>query len=157
MRFAYERYDIPKSPLDGSTKIYRPEIPIHLLGKTGELFSYGLVDTGADSVVISTTIAEHIGAQCDTTRRWPVHGFAGQTVEAMLGHLELEIVGPRESYCWRLPVAVVEYPDDSQEEIIALGQLGFLEHFDVRFFGDAHVLELKPNTRFPKQRRRSTK
>ena len=36
MRFAYESYDIPKSPLDGSAEIYRPEIPIRLLGATGE-------------------------------------------------------------------------------------------------------------------------
>ena len=44
MRFAYESYDIPKSPLDGSTEIYRPEIPIRLLGARGEFFSLALVD-----------------------------------------------------------------------------------------------------------------
>jgi hypothetical protein len=57
MRFAYKRYEIPKSSLDGSTEIHRPEIVVHLFGGAGEIYCPGLVDTGADRVVIGQTIA----------------------------------------------------------------------------------------------------
>ncbi len=154
MKFAYKRYEIPKSPLDGSTEIHRPEIVVHLIGEAGEIYCSGLVDTGADSVVIGQTIARQIGVKLQPKHRWQVHGFSGHTLEAVRGHLEVEIVNQSESFCWQLPVAVVMYPDLMSEEIVVLGQSGFLEYFDVRFFGDAHVVELKPNASFPKKRRR---
>lgn len=154
MRFAYKRYEIPKSPLDGSTEIYRPEIVAHLIGEAGEIYCLGLVDSGADSVVIGQTIARQIGVKLQPKHRWPVHGFSGHTLEAVLGHVEVEIVSRTESFCWQLPVAVVTYPDLVNEETVVLGQAGFLEYFDVRFLGDAHVVELKPNASFPKKRRR---
>lgn len=154
MRFAYKRYEIPKSPLDGSTEIHRPEIVVHLIGEAGEIYCLGLVDTGADSVVIGQTIARQIGVKLQPKHRWPVHGFSGHTLEAVLGHVEIEMVSRTESFCWQLPVAVVTYPDLVNEETVVLGQSGFLEYFDVQFLGDAHVVELKPNTSFPKKRRR---
>ena len=154
MRFADESDDIPKSPLDGSTEIYRPEIPIRLLGARGEFFSLALVDTGADSVVIGATIAERIGVKLNPKKRWLLHGFSGEPVEAALGHVEIELASRTESYCWSLPVAVVTYPELASEEIVVLGQTGFLEYFNVRLFGNEHVVDLKPNASFPKKRGR---
>ena len=122
--------------------------------KHGADIAHGLVDTGADSVVIGQTIARQIGVKLQPKYRWPVHGFSGHTLEAVLGHLEIEMVSRTESFCWQLPVAVVTYPDLVSEETVVLGQTGFLEYFDVRFFGEAHVAELKPNASFPKKRRR---
>ena len=157
MRFNYERYDSPCSPLDGSTEIYRPEIPIHLIGTRGEVFSLGLVDTGADSVVIGAAIAAQIGVKLNDKHRWPLHGISSNPVEAVLGRLELELVGRTASLCWTIPVAVVSYRDLVNEEVLVLGQTGFLEYFDVRLFGKEHVIELKPNASFPKKRRRTAK
>ena len=82
MRFAYKSYEIPKSPLDGSTEIFRPEILTHLIGSTGDIYTMGLIDTGADSVVIGATIAERIGVRLDRKHQWTIHGFAGQTLAA---------------------------------------------------------------------------
>lgn len=156
MKFDYKRYEIPKSPLDGSTEIHRPEILVHLIGEAGDLFCLGLVDTGADSVVIGQTIARQIGVKLRPKHRWPVHGFSGHTLEAVLGHVEIEMVSRTESFCWQLPVAVVSYPDLASEETVVLGQSGFLEYFDVRFLGESHMVELKPNASFPKKRRRKS-
>lgn len=100
------------------------------------------------------TIARQIGVKLQPKRRWPVHGFSGHTLEAVRGHLEIEMVSRTESFCWQLPVAAVAYPDLASEETVVFGQSGFLEYFDVRFLGEAHVLELKPNASFPKKRRR---
>ncbi|MFM9959632.1 MAG: hypothetical protein ACKV2Q_00195 [Planctomycetaceae bacterium] len=157
MRFAYKSYEIPKSPLDGSTEIFRPEIVVHLIGSTDDIYALGLVDCGADSVVIGSAIAQRIGIRLNHKHRWTIHGFAGQSLEATLGHVEVEVSGRTESFCWSLPVAVVKYPETSNEELVVLGQTGFLEYFDVRLFGDEHVVELKPNASFPKKRRRSAK
>jgi|GEM_PF-1905402 len=154
MKFDYQRYEIPKSPLDGATEIHRPEIMVHLIGGTGDLFCLGLVDTGADSVVIGQTIARLIGVKLSPGRRWPVHGFSGHTLEAVRGQLEIEMISRTESFCWQLPVAVVTYPDLASEETVVLGQSGFLEYFDVRFLGHAHVVELKPDSSLPGKRRR---
>lgn len=157
MRFVYERYDIPRSPLDGSTEIYRPEIPVHLIGTKGEVFSLGLVDTGADSVVIGAAIAEQIGVKLSKKHRWLLHGLSSDPIEAILGRLEIELVGRTESLCWKVPVAVVSYPDLVNEKLLVLGQTGFLEFFDVRLFGKEHVVELKPNASIPKRCRGTAK
>lgn len=69
MRFPYQHYEIPISPVDGSTDLYRPEIPLHLIGESDELFLFGLLDTGADGVVIGRGIAETIGATLDENVR----------------------------------------------------------------------------------------
>lgn len=130
MKFAYKRYEIPKSPLDGSTEIHRPEI------------------------LVGQTIARQIGVKLRPKHRWPVHGFSGHALEAVLGHVEIEMASRTESFCWQLPVAVVSYPDLVSEETVVLGQSGFLEYFDVRFLGEAHLVELKPNVSFPKKRPR---
>ena len=157
MRFPYERYDVPTSPLNGQTEIFRPEIPIHLIGTSGEFFSMALIDTGADSVVTGLTIAERIGAMLDRRHERTIHGFSGQTLRATLGHIEVELTGRNESLCWQMPVAVVEYSQSSNDEVVVLGQTGFLEYFNVRLFGEEHVVELKANASFPKKRRRSAK
>ena len=155
MRFAYKSYEIPKSPLDGATEIHRPEILVQLVGRTGALHTLGLVDTGADSVVIGQTIANEIGVRLSPKHRWLVHGFSGHALEAILGHVEIELISRTESFCWSLPVGVVTYPKLASEEIVVLGQTGFLQYFDVRHFGNDHVVELKPNVSFPKKRRGS--
>lgn len=157
MRFAFKSYEIPSSPLDGATEIFRPEIVVHLIGSAGDVFTLGLIDTGADSVVIGLTIAKRIGARLDRRHEWTIHGFAGQTLKATLGHVEVELAGRNESLCWQMSVAVVNYPEASNEELVVLGQTGFLEYFDVRLFGEEHVVELKANASFPKKRRRSAK
>ena len=104
-------------------------------------------------MVIGSTIAKKLGVRINTKRRWWIHGFTGQSLDARLGHLELEVVGHTDSLCWKLPIAVVDYPANSNEELVVLGQTGFLEYFDVRLFGAEHVVELKPNASFPRKRR----
>ena len=107
--------------------------------------------------MIGSAIAERIGIRLNRKQRWTIHGFAGQSLEATLGHVDVELVGRTESFCWSLPVAVVNYPETSSDELVVLGQTGFLEYFDVRLFGEAHVVELRANASFPTKRRRSAK
>ena len=152
MKFAYRRYDTPvRSPLDGETEVFRPEIPVRLIGSLSDVFVLGLLDTGSDSVVMGRGIAERIGARLRRRPRWKVHGFGGQSLEAVRGMIEIEIVHRGESLCWPLPIAVVTHDDPDQNEVLLLGQSGFLQFFDVRFFGEEHLVELKPNAKFPRK------
>jgi len=62
-----------------------------------------------------------------------------------LGHVDVELISGSESACWRMPVSVVGFEDSSHEEIVLLGQTGFLQFFDVHFLGHEHQIELQPN------------
>lgn len=151
MRFAYRRYDTPEqSPLDGATEVFRPEIPVRLIGSRGDVYVLGLLDTGSDSIVMGRGIAERIGACLSRKKLWRVHGFGGQSLPAVRGAVDVEIVHRGESLCWTVPISVVTYDDPDQDEVLLLGQTGFLEFFDVRFFGAEHLLKLKPNAQFPR-------
>ncbi|MEK6261924.1 MAG: hypothetical protein AABP62_25275 [Planctomycetota bacterium] len=149
MRFPYQHYEIPASPVDGSTDLYRPEIPLHLIGESDELFLFGLLDTGADGVVIGRGIAATIGAALDETVRWTLRGLNSRPLEAVLGRIDIEVMDGRESATWRMPVAVVTFDDPQHEDIVLLGQTGFLQFFDMRFLGSQHAVELVPNASFP--------
>jgi hypothetical protein len=148
MRFPYQRDEISPSPIDGSNDLYRPEIPLHLIGESGEVFVFGLVDTGADGVVLSREIATALGVVIDETIRWTLRGFNVQSIDAVLGHVDVEIMDTSESVVWRMPVAVVTFDDPSSEDIILLGQTGFLRFFDIRFLGGEHIVELISNETF---------
>ena len=149
MRFPYQHYEIPASPVDGSTDLYRPEIPLHLIGESDELFLFGLLDTGADGVVIGRGVAETIGATLDETVRWTLRGLNAALLEAVLGLIDIEVMDGQESATWRMPVAVVTFDDPLHEDIVLLGQTGFLQFFDMRFLGSQHAVELVPNASFP--------
>lgn len=146
MRFPYQHYRTPPSLLDGAEELWRPEIPLHLIGKTGELFTYGLLDSGADGVLISRSIAEDIGISLDESSRWHVRGVSGESLEATLGHVEVEVMDQLNSSCWRMPVGVVTFDDPANDDIVLLGQTGFLQFFDTRFLGANHFVELVPNS-----------
>ena len=150
MRFPYQHYRTPPSPVDGSEELWRPEIPLHLFGEKSELFTYGLLDSGADGVLISRNIADDIGVRMDETLRWSVRGVSGESLEAVLGHVEIEVMDHQESMCWLMPVGVVTFDDPANDDIVLLGQTGFLQYFDTRLFGAKHVVELLSNDTLPK-------
>lgn len=145
MKFPFQHYRTPPSLLDGSEELWRPEIPLHLIGTTGELFTYGLLDSGADGVLISRSLADDVGIVLVDSSRWHVRGVSGESLEAVLGHVEIEIMGQQESVCWQMPVGVVKFDDPANDDIILLGQTGFLQFFDTRFLGAKHFVELVPN------------
>ena len=152
MRFAYRRYDTPEeSPLDGVAEVFRPEIPVRLIGAHGDVYVLGLLDTGSDSIVVGRHVAERIGVRLNRKKRWRVHGFGGQSLPAVRGVIDVEIIHRTESLCWSAPISVVTYDDPEQDEVVLLGQSGFLQFFDVRFFGAEHVVEMKPNALLPKR------
>ena len=150
MRFPFQDYEVPASPIDGTTVIYRPEIPVHLIGETRDLYLMGLLETGADGVVISRAVAQDIGIPLADGPSWSLGGLGNHRHEAMLGHVDVEMQEGSDSACWKMPVGVVDVDDPEQNYLILLGWTGFLEHFDLTFFSQKRCVELRPLTRLAK-------
>ena len=149
MKFAYQCYEIPTSPLDQSVELFRPEIPLRLIGETGDIRVFGLLDTGADAVVIGRELAKCIGMRIDESVSWEVRGLGDRVHTAFLGQVDVELISGSESACWRMPVSVVGLEGAADEEIVLLGQTGFLQYFDVSFLGHQHLIELRANSGMP--------
>lgn len=150
MRFWYEWYEIAPSPTAvGATDLYRPEVPVRIIGKSGDAFLLGLLDTGADEVLLGRSVAETIGAELDEKVRWSVGGFAGQRAEAVLGTIEVELTDGVATLRWSLKVGFVEYHDPVLEQVVILGHTGFLEYFNAEFRGQDREVVLTTNDRFP--------
>lgn len=149
MKFPFQDYEIPASPIDGATVIYRPEIPLHLIGNNGDLFLMGLLDTGADGVVMSRAVANDVGVSLSEGTRWMLGGLGNHRHEATLGHVEVELVAGDESTCWKMPVGVVDFDDPEQNYLLLLGWTGFLERFDLTFFSQKRCVELRLTQQFP--------
>lgn len=149
MKFPFQHYRTPPSLVDGSEELWRPEIPLHLIGSNSELFTYGLLDSGADGVLVGRNIANDIGIAVDESRRWHVRGVSGESLDVVLGHVEIELMDLHESVCWMMPVGVVSFDDPANDDIVLLGQTGFLQYFDTRLHGSKHLAELFPNDTLP--------
>lgn len=84
MRFPYRGYEVePADPSDsiGSEELFRPEIPLRVRGPLGDSFILGLLDTGADEVLLPASVAEAIGIDLSNARTRHLSGIGGQTIE----------------------------------------------------------------------------
>ncbi len=141
MKFRYRRYKARSSSALRGAIVARPEIPVIVIGPSGNRSLLALVDTGADLTMLPRSVAGLVGAPVDDTIRWPVGGFAGEVVEASPGDVELEISDGLSFHRWRATVAFVDYPAGAEESTI-LGHAGFLDFFRVLFDGPAGELEI---------------
>ena len=119
-------------------------------GKTGDAFLLGLLDTGADAIVLPRSIADAIGVELDEQVIWDIAGFAGQTASAVLGRVDIEISDGIDTLRWPAFVSVVHY-DDPAEQPVLLGRTGFLQFFNAEFRGADHEVVLEPNEMFPQK------
>lgn len=151
MRFWYQQYEVaPQATGAGATVLYRPEIPVRIIGGTDDDYLLGLLDSGADEVILPWSIAEKIGAEIDEDTRWSIRGFAGQHAQAVLGHIELAISDGSETHRWPALVGLVRYDNPLLEQLALLGRRGFLELFNVEFRGEDHQVVIEPNATFPR-------
>lgn len=148
MRFPYQQYQVAPTPTLPTGILYRPEVPLRIIGATDDARFFALVDTGADDTIFPRSIGDAVGAAIDDTQRWTVGGIGGQEVELTLGEIDLELTGDGQTYRWTAPVGFAAFarPED---EVAILGHPGFLNFFRVLFDGDAHQLEVSVAPSFP--------
>ena len=110
MIFAYQRYEVEASPAFGGGLLYRPEIPLRVIGQTGDANFFALVDTGADGTLIPRSLGERIGVDLDDSQPTSVRGFSGQDeVLVVPGRVTLELRQGSTLHRWETTVALVEF------------------------------------------------
>jgi hypothetical protein len=121
-------------------------VPVAIIGPRGHSLAFGkaLVDPGADDTIFPLDVASLLAVSLE-----PATGHAmrwqGQRFALRYGEVELELMDDSgASLRWPTIVAFtsasMRYP--------LLGVAGCLNSFDVRFLGDAQMLEIEPNNSF---------
>jgi hypothetical protein len=149
MIFPYRRYQIDPTPTIPSGEVYRPLVPMRVFGPNQSIQMFGLLDTGADNVFVSASLAQILGVDLSIEADL-AQGAGGHELNVRSGSIEIEIGNDNESYKWPLVASFVETDD---EPVVAfLGHSGFLEYFNAGFDGLAYVAELIAIGRFPQTR-----
>jgi len=82
MMFPYHQYEVLPTPGNRAGLLYRPVIPVRVVGPTGVQVVLGLVDTGSDVPVLPSFILPLIGAAYTTDESAIFRGVGGQEVAA---------------------------------------------------------------------------
>jgi hypothetical protein len=132
MRFAYRPYETSPSPADPSLTSFRPELLVRVIGtqkRAAEITVWGLLDIGAADCILPLAVADEIkpiwrgrGAMTDYAR-------GSHPVRYGNVHFQVEIEKKRV----RWPAIVAFIPDEMN--IPLWGRCGFLQHFNVTFYG----------------------
>jgi hypothetical protein len=139
MIFPYVRYEIDPTPAIPSGEVYRPRIPIRVIGPEGTVQVFALVDTGADHVFLSAALAEILGIALSGESE-TASGAGGQDIDVWTGSIEIEVGDDNERRRWRTTIGFLA--DDKDPPAAFLGNAGFLEHFVATFDYDQHLVEL---------------
>lgn len=141
MIFSYVRYELAPTATIPSGEVYRPRIPIKIVGPNCSLQVFGLLDTGADHVFLSASIADQLGIK-STEESEIAHGAGGHDIDVWPGNVEIEVSDGIQTFRWPAEVGFLVSDDDTP--IAFLGNVGFLEHFTAIFDYVEQTVELLP-------------
>ncbi len=142
MIFSYVRYKVELTPTIPSGEVYRPMVPIRLIGPKSSVQVFGLLDTGADHVFVSMSLADTLGIDVGNESEQAL-GAGGHSIEVRTGSIEIEITQNGERLRWS--VAVGFLAGDDYPPIAYLGHAGFLENFTAVFDTTEWSIELLPH------------
>lgn len=147
MKFSYRSYQINPAPGFPEGIVWRPRIPLLVIGLTGELWLEALVDTGSDQTILPRVDVEGLGVRMHPDATSSVRGRLKEHEETLtMGEeIKLGLQLDNETYIWPATVWISSSADSPP----ILGHSGFLEYFEATFFGDKHELQLKPVKGFP--------
>ena len=148
MKFPYRRYPL-KEPAPGFPEgaLYRPRIPIVVVGPDGEAGFEALVDTSSDQTTFPSHDLAAIGFSASRRSTTTVRGGFGDHEELLhfAPQAELLLQADGKSYRWSADI----WLSSSENSAAILGHSGFLEHFIAIFNGATRELDLKPTKTFP--------
>ena len=114
----------------------RPLVEIEIIGEKGVSPAYGMIDSGADSVLMNIQYAKDVGVQLNEKKKRPYVGIAGQNVMGYEASVDFKVKGFSETFT--TPVAFIDSPSVD----VLLGQEDFFEIFRIKFEKDHNTFEL---------------
>lgn len=142
-------YVAERAPRRGR-EVLRPVVAVSIPGSVPNMEPYlGLVDTGAESVLAASWLADLVGIDLSTNTDRAVVGIGGQIVEVVFAEVELRlhrVDAASEFISWRADVGFVR--NWQPPFAMVLGQSGFLDQFTVTFHRGAAALAVEDWTAF---------
>jgi hypothetical protein len=145
MIYSYVRYLMEPTPTIPSGEVYRPRVPIRISGPKRSVQIFGLLDTGADHVFVSESLAEVLGVEI-SGESGSASDAGGHEIDVWPGSVEIEISQTSQTLRWRADVGFLAGDDDPP--IAFLGHVGFLEYFKAIFDYGERTVELIPKGDF---------
>lgn len=142
MRFSYQQYDVEPSATLPSGRLYRPEVPLDVFGRSRRRSTLALLDTGADETVFPASFARRLTIDLDLSEMARAAG--GHDLQLRTGHVVLSLSDGREQLRWAATVSFLEF-ELPEDEVVLLGHAGFLEFFTAEFDGERREVQLTPN------------
>jgi hypothetical protein len=143
MRFPYQGYPVQGIGTTRLALVYRPVVPIRVIGPVGEVSAYGLLETGADDTWLPNSFLAPLGVVIQPRARATIAGIGGGTITADFVEIDLELRKGKSAYRWS---AKVGFHDGYK---VILGQSGVLEHFLASFNHRQRYAALQPNGVLP--------
>lgn len=106
-------------------------------------YESAIVDTGSDFILLPLSIAEVLGVAPDFESVTELNCACGGQFKSYTSRHPIEIIVDHpgfRSHAWQTYVKFVE-----PEVTVLLGHRGFLDHFDVSFYGKRHRMKLESN------------
>ncbi len=135
--FPYLRFTVDPTPADPSTSVYRPAVPLHIYGPSGDAFSLALVDSGADETILSGGLLKPLGVVIAPGDRADLRAANNRPLPVLYGTVDLEIARGRRSHRWSARVGFSPLLDRS-----ILGRSGGLDHLVVKLDGPSRTVTI---------------
>lgn len=142
MRFPYQNYPVPGIGRPNAI-VRRPKVWIRAIGPIGDFSFYGLVDTGADDILLPDRFGQAMGVVIQPNMHAPVGGIIGAGMVARFGMIDLELRRGGTVYRWSALAGF--HPGNAA----ILGTLGMLEHFRASFNHSLGHFHLIPTGNLP--------
>jgi len=138
MQFRFTKFKVRNSPYP---HVFRPMLDINFFNETRAYSTRGLIDSGADSIMLNLSIAKALNIDAKS-------GAKGETVG--VGNIPVPV------YYHNIDMEIANFPDsrisieagfiDSGSVGVLLGRRGFFENFKIIFemYDNAFYIEKKP-------------
>ena len=123
--------------------LYRPEVPIRVIGSTGEVSLFILADTGADETLLPRSVGELVGAEIDEHRFGPCPGSVVKKWGSCWPKSLFALASRGTVHHWRAKVGLVDFANPDEETAV-LGHVGFFDHFTGHFNTRRRRLTINP-------------
>jgi hypothetical protein len=147
MKFPYRQYHTLPSPTVPNGILHRPEIPLRIIGATGGVSVWAMVDPGSDDTLLPLSLGQMIGANMDPTQTWKVEGIGGHASGVILGEVVIELTDSSRVFRWPAKIGLVDFADP-RDEVVLVGHAGCLDYFRVTFDGHQRMLEIEATPAF---------